>query len=103
MWRYTLLVFGSLGILCACNKSTDPITDSKLTAASGGAQQFTSEDVDCPVYDSRKWQAWINSMPTPSALARLHVLGELDLPSAGFTGSLRLGEADAFRKLIPVP
>lgn len=53
----------------------------------------------CPVIDSRDWSAWIDAQPGPDAARRLHVRGEVDLPTPGFQAVWRLGPAD--RRRIP--
>lgn len=61
-------------------------------AAPGEAPQAAA----CPVLESRAWTAWINAMPGqgPGAQRRLHIQGEVDLPTPGYTVSWRLGPAD---------
>ena len=46
----------------------------------------------CPVIDSRAWSAWVDAMPPgpPS----LHIKGEVDMPTPGYTASWRVGAAD---------
>jgi hypothetical protein len=48
----------------------------------------------CPVIDSRGWTAWIDAMPGPDAVRTLHISGEVDLPTPGFTVELVPGPAD---------
>ena len=52
------------------------------------------EVVDCPVIESRGWTAWINAMPGPEAVRTLHISGEVDLPTPGYTVELVPGPAD---------
>lgn len=54
----------------------------------------------CAALDSRDWAAWVNRMPGPGAQARLIVTGEIDLPTPGYTITLREGPAD--RSAIPM-
>ena len=49
---------------------------------------------DCPVLGSRGWSAWINAMPGPGAVRTLHITGEVDLPTPGYTVELIPGPAD---------
>ncbi len=46
----------------------------------------------CPVIDSRNWTAWIDA--EPPGPARLHIRGEVDLPTPGYEASWRVGIAD---------
>jgi len=46
----------------------------------------------CPVYDSRDWSAWIDT--EPPGPSRLHIIGEVDLPTPGYITSWRMGIAD---------
>ncbi len=58
------------------------------------------EDVDdvpangCAAYASRDWQAWINAMPGPGAKPTLHIKGEVDMPTPGWSVELVEGPAD---------
>ena len=49
---------------------------------------------ECPVYESRDWQAWINAMPGPNARRTLHIVGEVDMPTPGYSVRLVEGPAD---------
>lgn len=49
---------------------------------------------DCPVYESRDWQAWINAMPGPNSNPTLHIRGEVDMPTPGWSVELVEGPAD---------
>ena len=49
---------------------------------------------DCPVYESRDWQAWINAMPGPNSNPTLHIRGEVDMPTPGWSVELVAGPAD---------
>ncbi|PYG27208.1 hypothetical protein C8N36_11754 [Pelagimonas varians] len=52
----------------------------------------------CPVIDSMDWQAWVNKMPGPDG-PKLHVTGQITLPTPGYEVTLELGPLD--RKAIP--
>ena len=58
------------------------------------------ETAACPVLDSRDWTAWVNAMPGPDMKPTLHVAGEIDLPTPGYTIAWREGMAD--RSAMPV-
>ena len=48
--------------------------------------------VVCPVIGSRNWRAWVD--PEAADGPRLHVSGEVDLPTPGYRIEWRLGPAD---------
>jgi len=48
----------------------------------------------CAVYQSRDWQAWISAMPGPDAKPTLHIQGEVDMPTPGYSVKLVEGPAD---------
>lgn len=52
------------------------------------------EVVECPVIESRGWTAWIDALPGPDAVRTLHISGEVDLPTPGYTVELVPGPAD---------
>ena len=65
-------------------------------AAMAPVQNETTPQVteNCAVLDSRNWQAWVNAMPGPDAQPTLHVTGDVDLPTPGYTIEWRLGALD---------
>lgn len=54
----------------------------------------------CAVVENRSWSAWVNAMPGPGASASLHVVGEIVLPTPGYTATLTAGAAD--RSATPI-
>lgn len=48
----------------------------------------------CAAYESRNWQAYINAMPGPNAQRVLHIMGEVDMPTPGYSVELIAGPAD---------
>ena len=49
----------------------------------------------CPVIESRDWKAWIDAMPMVGTDGnRLHIAGEVDLPTPGYSVELIPGPAD---------
>ncbi|GJL92368.1 hypothetical protein [Hyphococcus sp.] len=60
----------------------------------------TAEVADCPVIDSRNWHAWVDAMPGPDSKPILHVSGEVDMPTPGYSFDWRDGAAD--RSATPV-
>ncbi len=68
-----------------------------------------TEKESCAVLGSRGWEAWINKMPGPGAVATIHVIGKVDVRTGGYTFTWEEGPMDrsavpALRlKLVPVP
>lgn len=58
-----------------------------------------AEQQACPVLDSRDWEAWVNKMPGPGAVATIHVVGKVDVRSGGYTFSWEEGPMD--RSAVP--
>lgn len=48
----------------------------------------------CAIIDSRNWHAWIDKMPSIDGGMRLHISGEVDMPTPGFTFEWVEGPAD---------
>jgi hypothetical protein len=78
-------VLGSLAILslAGCMSSTD----KPSVSAPSGAN-------DCPVSRSTNWQAWLEAPAGPSRQRMLHISGEIDLPTSGYSVALEAGPAD---------
>ena len=76
-----LLVF-AMSVVCVSAESTTPANREAAVA------------VDCPVISSRNWHAWIDAMPGIDADPILHVTGEVELPTPGYTISWREGPLD---------
>ncbi|MDP3457873.1 MAG: hypothetical protein Q8S09_01235 [Hyphomonas sp.] len=58
-----------------------------------------TETEACAVLDSRGWEAWINKMPGPGAVATLHVIGKVDVRTGGYTFTWQEGPMD--RSAVP--
>lgn len=86
--------------LAACAEKTESqsTAQSENTAVAEIETTGTDEaDVaadSCPVYDSRNWGAWLDVMPGPNATPKLHITGEVDLPTPGYTAQWTAGPAD---------
>ena len=80
LMRLSLAAAGVLA-LASCHTAPPP------APGGGGAR-------NCAVLESRNWSAHVNRMPGPDAAATLHVNGEIDLPTSGYTAVLREGPAD---------
>jgi hypothetical protein len=63
-------------------------------AEGGPAPEPGRPVAQCPVIESRGWTAWIDAMPGPDAVRTLHISGEVDLPTPGYTVELVPGPAD---------
>ena len=48
----------------------------------------------CPAYKARDFKAWIDTMPGPGARPTLHITGEVDMPTPGYSVKLVAGPAD---------
>ena len=48
----------------------------------------------CPVLDSRHWHAWIDRPTEASRPARLHVRGQIDMPTPGYAETFTPGPMD---------
>ena len=48
----------------------------------------------CPVVGSSNWQAWLEPPAGASSLRMLHISGEVDLPTPGYSVTLEAGPAD---------
>lgn len=101
-----LLSCVALTALAACSQQTGVAEDAAGDAGAAAPQetQETAMPADdaaaCPVLESRNWTAWVNAMPGPDMKPALHVAGEIDLPTPGYTISWREGMAD--RSAMPV-
>lgn len=90
--RLPVLILG-LVVLAACGQAESE-SGAQPADESTGAQSM-----NCPVIDSRNWEAWINAMPGPDAQRTLIVVGEVDLPTPGFDVNVTPGRAD--RSAVP--
>lgn len=84
--RHVALLTASLVFTACANNDTDVSTDND--AVSGN--DVTAND--CPVISSENWTAWIDA--EPPGPAQLHIRGEADLPTPGYSASWRVGIAD---------
>ena len=70
---------------------------SCAAAESGGPgdeDPAVSAPARCPVIASRGWAAWVDRMPGLDRRPTLHVTGEIDLPTPGYTETWVVGPAD---------
>ena len=54
---------------------------------------------DCAVLESRDWEAWVNRMPGPGATPTVHVVGQVDVNTGGYTFEWEVGPMD--RSMTP--
>lgn len=92
--KLTLFAAAAAFALAACSPpaadesaETPPPVESAQTDVQPAA-------AGCAVADSRNWTAHINALPGPNAQRTLVVSGEVDLPTPGYTVTLREGPAD---------
>ena len=72
-----------------------------LTIAACGQQQvkppiLTEEPVvnACSIYETRNWHAWLDKYNVVEGKYRLNISGQVDLPSAGYEITWKMGIAD---------
>lgn len=65
-----------------------------MTSTGKPSESAPSGSDDCPVLRSTNWQAWLESPAGPSPQRMLHISGEVDLPTAGYSVTLEAGPAD---------
>ena len=56
-------------------------------------------NVSCPIIQSEKWHAWIDKFTQKKDSKRLIVVGEIVLPTPGFTVAWKQGATD--RQYVP--
>lgn len=98
-------------ILAACD---DPSPGSVAAPAVPAEEELTLTpesapmEETCDILDSRDWHAWVDLMPGPDATATIHVIGQVDVRTGGYTFEWQEGPLDrsampALRlRLIPV-
>ena len=80
--------------LAACAEKPEAQTDAAVAQQDAtGTEEIAAADA-CPVYDSRDWRAWLDVAPSPDAVSKLHISGEVDLPTPGYTAQWTVGPAD---------
>ena len=87
------LILASSAILlaaCANDASAPPANAAEMDDEADVEADF--DVADCPVFDSRDWSAWIDAQPPGPP--RLHIRGEVDLPTPGYKALWRIGAAD---------
>lgn len=77
-----IVIYFAIVFLSGCEKSNDATTVQTRVAMS-----------ECPVLESKNWRAWINTMPGAEG-GKLHVSGDVVLPTPGYDVSLTLGILD---------
>ncbi len=82
---FRLATLPLIAFLIGCGEAGPPETN--------GAAERDLNVSDCPVIESTNWKAWINAMPGPDG-PRLHVTGDVTLPTPGYTAAWTLGPTD---------
>lgn len=77
-----------------------PVQETVAVETAVQAPAPAAEPEACDVLDSRDWEAWINRMPEPGAVATVHVAGKVDMRSGGYTFRWEEGPMD--RSAVPV-
>ncbi|MEZ5922472.1 MAG: hypothetical protein R3C60_14140 [Parvularculaceae bacterium] len=88
--KHAFLMTASAALLfaAACEHTEKPPKDKEAAMPA-----------DCPVLDSREWKAWVDAMPGIGSKPTLHVAGEVDMPTPGYTFDWEAGPTD--RRLPP--
>lgn len=105
-----MIMLAAAALAAACAEKPAPAEPASPPAEAAAApaeiaepQAVLSEPIvesdramaQCPIIDSRDWKAWIDRMPKVDQPGpRLHVAGEIDLPTPGFTVSVTEGPMD---------
>ncbi|MEZ5897531.1 MAG: hypothetical protein R3C40_05200 [Parvularculaceae bacterium] len=99
--RSALLFSIAVAGLAACAQKSETQTETAAVtqAETSGTDEAAAADPQaaadaCPVSDSRDWRAWLDVMPGPDAVAKLHITGEVDLPTPDYTAQWTPGPAD---------
>ena len=92
-------------MLSACAPAENSAEGGTAASPESGAPEGENttdmtEPSSCAVVDSRNWHAWVDVMPGPDSAPRLHVSGEVDMPTPGYVFEWREGAAD--RSATPV-
>lgn len=61
---------------------------------STGEPSTMPESEACAVIGSRGWEAWVNKMPGPDMQPKIHVVGQVDVPTGGYTFEWQEGPLD---------
>jgi hypothetical protein len=114
--RFVLASAASALVLAGCTGWSGGTDTASAPAASAAPVQVTTgepvtvetvveeaapvaETEACGVLDTRDWEAWINKMPGPGAVATIHVVGKVDVRSGGYTFTWEEGPMD--RSAVP--
>lgn len=93
--RLLVLAAASSAALAACQT---PATDVAELAPPESERPVivgeTPVEAACAVRESRNWAAWVNRMPGPGATPTVHVTGEVDVPTGGYSFEWEVGPMD---------
>jgi hypothetical protein len=88
------LAFLALAACAPADKEAAGKTADDVSALAEETAVNTTEAAACPIIDSRNWHAWVDAMPGPDSKMTLHVVGEVDMPTPGYSFEWREGIAD---------
>ncbi len=98
--RLSTLLLAAGAVLAACQT---PTAEAPALAPSGAEQPVivgeTPVAETCAVLESRNWAAWVNRMPGPGATPTVHVSGQVDVPTGGYSFEWEVGPMD--RSMTP--
>lgn len=87
---YFATATAALLLAAACEHSAEPPKDEDEAAM---------PNADCAIIASRDWKAWIDTMPGVGSTPMLHVAGEVDMPTPGYSFEWAAGPLD--RRMPP--
>ncbi len=94
MKRLAQMMAASALAACAGGDNAQTKAAAAAIAETGAGEEAEAMSGKCPVIDSRTWSAWLDTMPSLEAGARLNIYGEVDLPTPGYSVEWREGAAD---------
>ena len=91
-----ILLLASAGLTACASENTTVTADTgdKESADKSGTTDIPHDPAptNCPIVESREWTGWINAQPPGPAT--LHIRGDVDLPTPGYSYTWREGIAD---------
>ncbi|WP_213268877.1 hypothetical protein [Hyphomonas sp.] len=98
--RLSTLLLAAGAVLAACQT---PAADAPALAPSEAEKPVIVGDPrvaeTCAILESRDWAAWVNRMPGPGATPTVHVTGQVDVPTGGYSFEWEAGPTD--RSMTP--
>lgn len=75
-------------------ESAAPSEAALPVTVSTGKPAAMPESEACAVIGSRGWEAWVNKMPGPDMHPKIHVVGQVDVRTGGYTFEWQEGPLD---------